>query len=824
MYAPQLRAWRQAYSPSQLTVLMLSDLHGEGAAATLQKILHAIGLPSPRLHPDRHAALLLRASSRVAERARDATAAADGLPPEAARLLSSFYGRFAGSVRRELELMRQPLHQWRSREPWLWADGESALVATGTNGRRRRGGRQQQFTSSTVPLPLVRSPAAATATMDGGDDAPGLPHVFLLGGEKCGSTSLAFALSRHAEIRMARHALPGEPAYYRKEIHFFDDDLRYTRGLSFYAAHFPTCERGITNNHHHRHLSTTTASNTRRYWSEPPTRTSEVLLEDRASGEIVGWDWELNIPGDVARSVMVIPATEDGGGGSSTASSIGDGFGLPSSQPYSRGYWLVDSASSQLLYNRDWVLRAAPLTGEHLSDAKRFLFVPVPPADEPEGRQQSPSDGNAAAAAAPSFWLVDPSTQRLLYWRDDVIRVRPWRDRDPSASWRLRRLSDDECPHWASVNNRGGHNVSDLQWALEVAKTARGECTRGCEAGPLVRSIADVLRGQKSLSSSMRTAVCRATCSLEPPIDEAAIINKPAAVRPAPVSGCLCGSASRSRHASASGSSDQAGKEDRVWPDCGCRGGVGAHATLPSSMDATPMLHRLAAAWRMAASLKSSKRDLRFIVILREPAERAASHLGMLKKLAARGEAWAKLYVERHGDNSTSDGRLIEEADAFARCAKSRTLASGGSGGKVAASMGSRLSPKGWHECVAVACGFHACVVGQSIYEPQLRVWLNTFSAPQVLVLTLDEFAAAPSAALGRVTTFLGLGPFPRLVLNWKWTWNVGNQKKKRRGVTEEGLSRLRRFFSPYTDALGHLLRKRGQARAAITVDGWPRR
>ena len=38
---------------------------------------------------------------------------------------------------------------------------------------------------------------------------------------------------------MARHALPGEPAYFRKELHFFDDDLRYTRGLPFYAAHFP---------------------------------------------------------------------------------------------------------------------------------------------------------------------------------------------------------------------------------------------------------------------------------------------------------------------------------------------------------------------------------------------------------------------------------------------------------------------------------------------------------------------------------------------------------------------------------------------------------
>ena len=49
------------------------------------------------------------------------------------------------------------------------------------------------------------------------------------------------------------------------------------------------------------------------------------------------------------------------------------------------------------------------------------------------------------------------------------------------------------------------------------------------------------------------------------------------------------------------------------------------------------------------------------------------------------------------------------------------------------------LTPRLWHECVAVACGFHACVVGQSIYEPQLRSWMNTFTAAQLLVLTLDE-------------------------------------------------------------------------------------
>ena len=95
-----------------------------------------------------------------------------------------------------------------------------------------------------------------------------------------------------------------------------------------------------------------------------------------------------------------------------------------------------------------------------------------------------------------------------------------------------------------------------------------------------------------------------------------------------------------------------------------------------------------------------------------------------------------------------------------------------------------------------------------------------------LLVLTLDEFAAAPSTALGRVSDFLGLGPFPRLVLNWKWAWNVGRASRHDRHTTmssELELPRLRMFFMPYTDALGALLRKRGQLRAAITIDGWAR-
>ena len=140
-----------------------------------------------------------------------------------------------------------------------------------------------------------------------------------------------------------------------------------------------------------------------------------------------------------------------------------------------------------------------------------------------------------------------------------------------------------------------------------------------------------------------------------------------------------------------------------------------------------------------------------------------------------------------------------------------------------------RLPPKAWHECVAITCGFHACVVGQSLYEPQLRAWLNTFSAPQFAVTTLDEFADKPRATLGRLAAFLGVGAFPRLVLNWKWNWNVGGQSGKKRrsakrqAVSDETLSQLRRFFAPYNDALGALLRRRGQARSAAAVARWPR-
>ena len=122
-------------------------------------------------------------------------------------------------------------------------------------------------------------------------------------------------------------------------------------------------------------------------------------------------------------------------------------------------------------------------------------------------------------------------------------------------------------------------------------------------------------------------------------------------------------------------------------------------------------------------------------------------------------------------------------------------------------------------------------MIAQSLYEPQLRSWLHSFASSQVLVLTLDEFAEAPSRALARIGRFLGLGPFPRLVLNWKWNWNVGGAEAggakadgRRAGVQPDTLRELRTFFAPHTDSLVSFLRKRGQPIAARYIERWPRR
>ena len=62
---------------------------------------------------------------------------------------------------------------------------------------------------------------------------------------------------------------------------------------------------------------------------------------------------------------------------------------------------------------------------------------------------------------------------------------------------------------------------------------------------------------------------------------------------------------------------------------------------------------------------------------------------------------------------------------------------------------------------------------------------------------------------------------FPRLVLNWKWSWNTNARKKRLGEESNATIGELRAFFSPYNDALAGLLRHRRQPQAANAVAGW---
>ena len=115
--------------------------------------------------------------------------------------------------------------------------------------------------------------------------------------------------------------------------------------------------------------------------------------------------------------------------------------------------------------------------------------------------------------------------------------------------------------------------------------------------------------------------------------------------------------------------------------------------------------------------------QVRLLIMLRAPEARAISHLGMLTKLARRGVRWAALYAN---PNVTADARLLGEARRLHACFHARAAAGVATAGTGAAVMGGavmggavtgaptrRLTSKLWNECVAVACGFHACVVAQ---------------------------------------------------------------------------------------------------------------
>ena len=63
------------------------------------------------------------------------------------------------------------------------------------------------------------------------------PSLFLLGMQKCGTSSLSTLLKLHPDLVWPSR-FRDEPPYYNKELHFFDTKHRYVKGIEFYNAHF----------------------------------------------------------------------------------------------------------------------------------------------------------------------------------------------------------------------------------------------------------------------------------------------------------------------------------------------------------------------------------------------------------------------------------------------------------------------------------------------------------------------------------------------------------------------------------------------------------
>ena len=68
-----------------------------------------------------------------------------------------------------------------------------------------------------------------------------VPTVFLLGGQKAGSTSLFGTLVAHVIGMRNPTPLPGDPDFFEKEVHFFDIPHRANMGLAHYTKYYGAC-------------------------------------------------------------------------------------------------------------------------------------------------------------------------------------------------------------------------------------------------------------------------------------------------------------------------------------------------------------------------------------------------------------------------------------------------------------------------------------------------------------------------------------------------------------------------------------------------------
>ena len=167
---------------------------------------------------------------------------------------------------------------------------------------------------------------------------------------------------------------------------------------------------------------------------------------------------------------------------------------------------------------------------------------------------------------------------------------------------------------------------------------------------------------------------------------------------------------------------------------------------------------------RIADRVRAAFPDVRTVLLLRDPVERAWSHYQERRQNGVEPLGFAEALA-------AEPSRLEGELDAMAKDPTYHSTA---------------------HDWYAYR--------SRGIYLPQVRNWLRSFPAEQLLVLRSEDMYADPQAVVDQVTDFLGLG---RHRLPTTRTFNASHHKSS---VPEPVRSELAAFYAPHNAALEEFL------------------
>lgn len=223
-----------------------------------------------------------------------------------------------------------------------------------------------------------------------------------------------------------------------------------------------------------------------------------------------------------------------------------------------------------------------------------------------------------------------------------------------------------------------------------------------------------------------------------------------------------------------------------------------------------------------AQVMRAAVPDAKLVLILREPAARALSHMRMTCEAACRRENSSSGAV-RNAGHVRDMGRCIrcpvspeqwaqvvsrEVADLQALCTgpEARRAGSGAADELLAAEC---AAPRALHDAgghrLALRAMCSGTWVGRSIYYHWLEEWLSVWPRQQLHLVRYEDWARQPGVVTAQVLEFLGAAPFPQM------EGHLPQPRKATAGddasaTTPETRRLLRSFYAPFNAKLAHIL------------------